>query len=104
MMHARALIAAAGLFGLLVLGANHAGAQSVAVVPAVSPPASGSISTKRPPPVYPSNRPRIGLALSGGGARGFAHVGVLRALETLKIPVDCIAGTSAGSAVAACAV
>ena len=101
MMHARALIAAAGLFGLLVLGANDAGAQSVAVVPAVSPPASGSISTKRPPPVYPSNRPRIGLALSGGGARGFAHVGVLRALETLKIPVDCIAGTSAGSAVAA---
>jgi NTE family protein len=101
MMHARALIAAAGVFGLLVLGANDAGAQSVAVVPAVSPPASGSISTKRLPPVYPSNRPRIGLALSGGGARGFAHVGVLRALEALKVPVDCIAGTSAGSAVAA---
>jgi NTE family protein len=46
-------------------------------------------------------RPRIGLALSGGGARGFAHVGVLRALEALRIPVDCIAGTSAGSAVGA---
>lgn len=47
------------------------------------------------------NRPRIGLALSGGGARGFSHVGVLRALEHLRIPVDCIAGTSAGSAVGA---
>lgn len=48
-----------------------------------------------------AKRPRIGLALSGGGARGFSHVGVLRALERLRIPVDCIAGTSAGSAVGA---
>lgn len=47
------------------------------------------------------DRPRIGLALSGGGARGFAHAGVLKALEALRIPVDCIAGTSAGSAVGA---
>jgi NTE family protein len=46
-------------------------------------------------------RPRIGLVLSGGGARGFAHVGVLKALETLRVPVDCIAGTSAGAAVGA---
>ncbi len=46
-------------------------------------------------------RPRIGLALSGGGARGFSHVGVLKALEALRIPVDCIAGTSAGAAVGA---
>ena len=100
-MQARALIAAAGLFGLLILGAHDAGAQSIAVAPAASPPASSPSLTKRLPPVYPTNRPRIGLALSGGGARGFAHVGVLRALETLQIPVDCIAGTSAGSAVAA---
>lgn len=46
-------------------------------------------------------RPRIGLALSGGGARGFSHVGVLSALEQLRVPVDCIVGTSAGSAVGA---
>ena len=46
-------------------------------------------------------RPRVGLALSGGGARGFSHVGVLRALEAMRIPIDCIAGTSAGSAVGA---
>lgn len=45
-------------------------------------------------------RPRIGLALSGGGARGAAHVGVLRVLEEMRIPVDFIAGTSMGSIVA----
>jgi len=43
------------------------------------------------------NRPRIGLALSGGAARGVAHVGVLRALEENDIPIDAIAGASAGS-------
>jgi len=45
-------------------------------------------------------RPTIGLALSGGAARGMAHVGVLRALIENGIPIDCIAGTSAGSLVA----
>jgi NTE family protein len=44
-------------------------------------------------------RPVIGLALSGGAARGIAHVGVLRALAEHEIPIDCIAGTSAGSLV-----
>src|SRR5918993_3802017 len=43
--------------------------------------------------------PTIGLALSGGAARGNAHVGVLRALVENKIPVDYVAGTSAGSLV-----
>ena len=44
--------------------------------------------------------PKIGLALSGGAARGMAHVGVLRALLENDIRIDCIAGTSAGSLVA----
>ncbi|MEJ8567825.1 patatin-like phospholipase family protein [Elongatibacter sediminis] len=44
-------------------------------------------------------RPRIGLALSGGGARGGAHIGVLRALEELQVPIDYIAGTSMGAIV-----
>jgi len=43
----------------------------------------------------------IGLVLGGGGARGFAHIGVLRALEEAGIPVDRIGGTSMGAAVAA---
>src|SRR5258707_6481335 len=42
---------------------------------------------------------KIGLALSGGGARGFSHVGVLRVLLENEIPIDMIAGTSAGSIV-----
>jgi NTE family protein len=46
-------------------------------------------------------QPTIGLALSGGAARGLAHVGVLRALEEHKIKIDFIAGTSAGSIVGA---
>ena len=44
-------------------------------------------------------RPRVGLALGGGGARGLAHVGVLRALEELRVPVDFIAGTSIGAVI-----
>ena len=44
-------------------------------------------------------RPKIGLALSGGGARGGAHVGVLKALEEMDVPIDFIAGTSMGAIV-----
>ncbi|RME60880.1 MAG: patatin family protein [Caldilineae bacterium] len=42
-------------------------------------------------------RQRVGLALGGGAARGIAHIGVLEVLEENNIPIDCIAGTSAGS-------
>jgi NTE family protein len=44
-----------------------------------------------------AERPRIGLALSGGAARGIAHVGVLKVLAEHKVPIDFVAGTSAGS-------
>src|SRR5882762_9390237 len=50
-------------------------------------------------PRDPLVRPRICLVLSGGGARGMAHIGVLKVLEDLKIPIDCIAGTSMGAIV-----
>src|SRR4051812_28492185 len=46
-----------------------------------------------------AERPRIGLVLGGGGARGGAHLGVLEVLEELRVPVDCIAGTSMGALV-----
>lgn len=46
-----------------------------------------------------AKRPRIGLALAGGGTRGCAHIGVIRALEKAGIPIDCIAGTSMGAIV-----
>jgi NTE family protein len=48
-----------------------------------------------------SGRPRVGLALGAGGARGWAHVGVLRRLTALGVPVDCVAGTSIGALVGA---
>jgi NTE family protein len=44
-------------------------------------------------------QPRIGLALSGGGARGLAHIGVLKVLEELRVPVHCVTGTSMGAVV-----
>ncbi|MFN9441784.1 MAG: patatin-like phospholipase family protein [Planctomycetota bacterium] len=61
-------------------------AALVAVAPAQSP---------GPAPA----RPRVGLVLSGGGARGIAHVGVLQVLEELRVPVDFVAGTSMGAIV-----
>jgi NTE family protein len=48
-----------------------------------------------------AQRPKICVVLSGGGARGAAHVGVLKVLEELRVPIDCIAGTSMGSLVGA---
>ena len=57
-------------------------------------------STLAAQPAAGAERPKVGLALSGGGARGAAHVGVLRVLEQLRVPVDFIAGTSMGSIVA----
>src|SRR5207237_8646121 len=42
-------------------------------------------------------RPKIGLALAGGFARGIAHIGVLRAFRDAGIPIDCVAGTSVGA-------
>ncbi len=49
----------------------------------------------------PQERPRIGLVLAGGGAKGGAHIGALKVLEDLRVPVDCIAGTSIGALVGA---
>jgi NTE family protein len=48
-------------------------------------------------PVRP--RPKVCLVLSGGGARGVAHIGVLKILEQMRVPIDCIVGTSMGSIV-----
>ncbi|HEX9207734.1 MAG TPA: patatin-like phospholipase family protein [Steroidobacteraceae bacterium] len=46
-----------------------------------------------------TRRPRIGLALGGGGAKGAAHVGVITLLEDMRIPIDCVVGTSMGALV-----
>lgn len=52
-----------------------------------------------PDPADTLSRPRIGLVLGGGGAKGAAHVGVIRVLDELHIPIDCIVGTSVGALV-----
>ena len=65
----------------MAAAANAVGAED----PGGAPPATG--------------RPRVGLVLSGGGARGVAHVGVLKVLEEQHIPIDAIAGTSMGAVV-----
>ena len=71
-------------------------AQSLAV-PAISHSESPTTAAVAAPPA--THRPRVGLVLSGGGARGAAHIGVLKVLEQLRVPVDAIAGTSMGAVV-----
>jgi len=80
-------LVAAGL--LMWLSAAAVLAQPAALTPTAE---SASGATARP-----TGRPRIGLVLSGGGARGLAHVGVLKVLEREHVPIDVIAGTSMGA-------
>jgi NTE family protein len=97
------------------------GAALAAIADAPAPPfpadgrgvavAAATIATAAAPPqpdeaaaapgvgAPPVQRSRIGLVLSGGGARGAAHVGVLKVLEELGVPIDAIAGTSMGAVV-----
>jgi len=77
-----------GLAGLLLAGCGS--------TPAPQPPA-----VVQPPPVPVPKKIRIGLALGGGAARGFAHIGVIKALEAQGIRPDIVVGTSAGSVVGA---
>lgn len=60
-------------------------------------PAAGAADAPSPAPA--AKRPRVALVLSGGGARGFAHIGVLRVLHEMRVPVDLVVGTSMGSVV-----
>jgi NTE family protein len=62
---------------------------------------SGAPVTADPAEHAPAARPRVGLVLAGGGAKGGAHIGALKVLEELRVPVDCIAGTSIGALVGA---
>ena len=55
--------------------------------------ASGSVVAKS----EVEQRPKVALVLAGGGAKGAAHIGVLKALEELKVPIDIITGTSMGA-------
>jgi NTE family protein len=85
--------------GVLGLVAALAGCSSLPPAPVepVTPPVITSPSV----PEVPRRAPRLGLALGGGAARGFAHVGVIQVLEQNGIRPDLVIGTSAGSLVAA---
>ncbi len=82
-----------------VAASGLAGCQTAPVATApVEPPPATPVPPAPPPAPKP---PRIGLALGGGAARGFAHIGVIQALEESGIRPDLVVGTSAGSLVAA---
>jgi len=85
------------IFAVIFCPAISQGQQPVSK----APPAASVNSTEPPAPPAPARRPIIGLALSGGGALGLAHVGVLQWLEESHIPVDRLAGTSMGALVGA---
>ena len=92
-----AMLLAAVLAALL---ASLAGCQTPPTSPATTTaplPAATPVAT----PARVLRPPRIGLALGGGAARGFAHIGVIQVLEEAGIQVDMVAGTSAGSLIAA---
>jgi NTE family protein len=76
------------LSGLLLSGFLFLSALPAVASESLQPPAG-------------AKRPKIGLVLSGGGARGAAHVGVLKVLEEYRVPVDVIVGTSMGALVGA---
>ncbi|MCZ8074319.1 MAG: patatin-like phospholipase family protein, partial [Paucibacter sp.] len=81
-----------------LIGSGPAPAPSSPSTPAPADPvAPVVVPVVKAPPVPP----KIGLALGGGAARGFAHIGVIQVLEENGIKVDLVAGTSAGSLVAA---
>ena len=89
------------VFGAAAAAAVLAGCQT----PPLSVPAPGPPATPPAPPAEPlkppPRPPRIGLALGGGAARGFAHIGVIQVLEENGLRPDLVVGTSAGSLVAA---
>jgi len=87
---------ALGVTATLAACQTHPLSPPVVTLPSVPPPVEIPPVVKVPP-----RPPRIGLALGGGAARGFAHIGVIQVLEESGIRPDLIAGTSAGSLVAA---
>ena len=79
---------------------SRAGLVALGLVAALNAPAEETASTTVAESL-PADRPRIGLVLGGGGAKGAAHIGVLRVLDEMRIPVDCVTGTSMGALVGA---
>ncbi len=81
----------------LAFRANCRAGALLALLLAAAGPGDASAADSCGQPREVTGRPRIGLALAGGGGKGWAHIGVLKVLEEQRIPIDCVAGTSAGS-------
>ncbi len=98
-----------GVLGLVVClwlaPAAHATAPTASACPSAAvrcrPALPAGVYVTDPDALRPgaARRPRIGLVLSGGGARGIAQIGVLEVLQKLRVPIDAIAGTSMGAVV-----
>ena len=109
MISARAVGSPRGVFTFVIAAlwfAIISGANAQNAAGGVSPGApeqagtvSGTEALRELSGLQGAHRPRIGLVLSGGGARGAAHIGVLKVLDDLHIQVDAIAGTSMGAVV-----
>jgi NTE family protein len=96
-LHCRAFVAMSGLALVAIL---------LAAVPAraddsVGDAVGGSVASAVSGAPVDAKRPKICLVLSGGGARGAAHVGVLKVLEEYQVPIHCIVGNSMGALVGA---
>src|SRR5258705_4265704 len=68
------------------------------IIPALLLLLASSLTASAQEPAKP--RPKVALVLSGGGARGFAHIGVIEWLEEHRIPVDIVTGTTMGGLIA----
>ena len=91
MFSIRAVLAAGCVAALCALPQAGAAAD----VPATTATSAPALAV----PVPVAARPRIALVLSGGGARGLAHIGVLKVLQELHVPIDMVVGTSMGGVV-----
>lgn len=93
------MAAALAVAGCVAAAQQPKATPSAAGSPSAASAPAGSVAAPTPAPA-PAARPKVGLVLGGGGARGAAHIGVLEVLERLRIPVACVAGTSMGALVA----
>jgi NTE family protein len=92
------------LLGCALVLAARVQASDLSAEPDTAPVSASGPKSAAPdagsrPAASERRRPRVALVLSGGGARGFAHIGVLRVLRDLRVPVDMVVGTSMGGVV-----
>jgi NTE family protein len=92
-------LAAVLVWAVLLVGSGCAGQQAAKQPPPAAPASPPAAAPPEPPLEIKIPPPKIALVLGGGAAKGFAHIGVIKALESQGIEPDIIVGTSAGSVV-----